>query len=319
MNFYLDFTTQNTAPYSKTESTQLLTQPHNIHLVWAYHKTEKPINARALKIAYKKCVNDRMPKIAVNDIEINYQEEGEGFPLVLIHGLFEDSTTWGLVMPEFSKKYRTITLDIRGHGHSGKPDMPYSIQLFSEDLFEFLQKLGIAQVHLLGVSMGGAIAQQFALDHPEMIRSLVLVSTFSYNDPDLHKTFSRLRRCMADGGNPAFFDEAVKLVFTPYFVSANAKAIAEWRDERNKINSPTAIVHAIDACMAFNVKDRISQISHPTLIISGREDVLTPIRLSEQIHRSVRGSERKIMESVGHNLHIEKAPELVQMTLDFLL
>ncbi|MCP8310266.1 MAG: alpha/beta hydrolase [Candidatus Methylarchaceae archaeon HK01M] len=261
----------------------------------------------------------RVPKIIVNNIDINYQEEGAGFPLILIHGLSDDSTLWAPLMPKFSRHYWSIALDVRGHGHSGKPDMPYSIQLFSEDLLGFFEKLEIPQAHLLGLSMGGAIAQQFALDHPEKIRSIILLSAFSYNDSNLQNIFKRLQKSFERDGFSVFFDEVVKLVVSPEFASANADAIAEMKGKSIKINSPTAILHAIDACLDFNVKDRISQISHPTLIISGKEDILTPPQLGEQIHRSIKGSEWKIIEGVGHNLLIpEKIQELAQIILKFL-
>jgi len=259
-----------------------------------------------------------MPKVLVRDIEVNYQEEGAGFPLVLLHGLNGDSSGWSQMMPEFAKHYQAIAPDARGHGASGKPDLPYSISQFSEDLFAFLQKLKIPQAHLLGLSMGGAIAQQFALDHPEKVRCLILISSFSYIDPHLHEAFSRLRKSLERGGYPAFFDEVVKLAFTPGFVSANTKSIAELKQKRIQINSPVAIGRATDACLAFHLKEEISQISHPTLILSGREDVFTPIHLSEQIHRSIRGSEWKILEGVGHNLYIEKPTEMAQLVLEFL-
>jgi len=259
-----------------------------------------------------------MPRTSVRDIEVNYQEEGTGFPLVLAHGLNGDCTGWAPVMPEFAKHYRTIAPDVRGHGGSGKPDIPYSIQQFSEDLFELFGKVGIEQAHLLGLSMGGAIAQQFALDHPERIRSLVLVSTFSYIDPMAHEAFLRLKKSLATGGYPAFFDEVIKLAFTPSFIAANAASIAELKEKRIKINSPIAIGRATEACMAFNLKEEISRISLPTLVLSGRKDVFTPIHLAEQIHRSIKGSEWKIMEEVGHNLYIERPAQMAPIVLDFL-
>jgi 3-oxoadipate enol-lactonase len=112
-----------------------------------------------------------MPRISIRDIEVNYEEAGKGIPLVMVHGLNGDLTGWALIMPEFAKHYRTIAPDVRGHGGTGKPDQPYSIKGFSEDLYEFVRKLEIPKAHIFGLSMGGAIAQQFALDHPEMIRS----------------------------------------------------------------------------------------------------------------------------------------------------
>jgi len=259
-----------------------------------------------------------MPKVDVRDIEINYHEEGTGFPLVLMHGLSGDQAGWVWVMPEFSKHYRTIAPDVRGHGDSGKPDMPYSIQQFSADLFAFFQKLEIHQAHLLGFSMGAAIAQQFVLDHPERVKSLILVSTFSHTDVHLHKAFIRLRKSLDRGGYSTFFDEMVKLAFNPDFVTANTHFMEEVKTMGIKINSPTAIAHATEACMKFNVKNRISQISVPTLIISGREDTFTPLALSEQIHQSIQSSQWKIVEGVGHNIYIEKPAVLAQAVLEFL-
>lgn len=259
-----------------------------------------------------------MPKINIGDIEINYQGQGQGTPLILIHGLNSDVSGWVFVVPEFSKCYRTIAIDVRGHGESGKPDIPYSIKMFSNDLYNFCQKLRIFKFHILGLSMGGAIAQQFALQHPEMIRSLILVSTFSYIDEYLKEAFLKLRRSLDTGGYPAFFDEVVKLAFTPKYIRENPESIATLKEKRIKINSPVAIARATEACLNFNLKDEISKINLPTLILSGREDVFTPLHLAEQIHKSIKGSEWKIIDEVGHNLYIEKPKEMVEAVLEFL-
>lgn len=259
-----------------------------------------------------------MPKINIGDIETNYQEQGIGTPLILIHGLNSDISGWIFVMPEFAKYYRTITIDVRGHGESGKPDIPYSIKMFSDDLYEFCKILKISKAHILGLSMGGAIAQQFALQHPEIIRSLILVSTFSYVDEHLRKAFLKLRRSLDTGGYPAFFDEVVKLAFTPKYIQENPDSIATLKEKRIKINSPVAIARATEACLNFNLRDEISKINLPALVISGREDVFTPLHLAEQIHKSIKGSEWKIIDNVGHNLYIEKPKEMVEAVLEFL-
>ena len=259
-----------------------------------------------------------MPRVPVRDIEINYQEEGSGDPLILIHGLNGDLTGWAPILPELCRHYRTIALDVRGHGGTSKPDQPYSIKGFAEDFHEFMSRLKFPKAHILGLSMGGAIAQQFALDHPEMIRSLVLVSTFSYVDENTYRAFTRLRQTLKEGGYPAFFDQVIRLAFTSQYIAANPGPLAELREKRIRVNSPAAIGRATDACMAFNLKEEIAQIFLPTVIISGKEDIFTPIHLAEQIHRSIRDSEWKILEGVGHNLYIEKPAWLTQMTLDFL-
>lgn len=260
-----------------------------------------------------------MPTVVITDIELNYHEEGTGFPLILIHGLSDDIRLWTPLLPDFSERYRTIALDVWGHGLSGKPDMPYSFRQFSEDLFAFLRELDIPRAHLLGLSMGGAIAQQFTLEHPEKVRSLILLSTFSYTDLALRNTFKRLRNRLIKGGCPAFFDDAVKLTVTPEFASAHADEIATVKEEMVAMNSSAALVHAIAACMTFNVSARLSQLSLPTLIISGKADTFTPLHYSEQIHRSIPGSKWKILDGVAHNVLIpEKIPELSHLVLEFL-
>jgi len=94
-----------------------------------------------------------MPEVAINEIRINYREEGAGFPLILIHGLSDDSNLWVPIVSVFSKYYRTIAIDVRGHGRSSKPDMPYSIPLLAADIFEFVNKMEIPQANFMGLSM----------------------------------------------------------------------------------------------------------------------------------------------------------------------
>ena len=243
-----------------------------------------------------------MPEAAVGEIVINYQEKGAGFPLILIHGLSDDSNLWVPIMPEFSRYYRTIALDVRGHGHSSKPDMPYSILLFSCDVFEFMNKMEIARANLMGLSMGSAIIQQFTLDHPKRVNSIVLLSAFDHVDSSCRDNLVKLRSRIVNGGLPAYFDEAIKLVVTPDFISASTKAIEELKKQAVQTNSAAAICHAIDALIDFDLNDRIDQITAPTLLISGREDVFTPSHLAERIHKSIEGSEWITMEGVGHNL-----------------
>ena len=260
-----------------------------------------------------------MPKVELTDIELHYIEEGSGLPLLLLHGLSDDARLWNPLLPAFSESYRVIALDLRGHGRSGKPDTPYSIQQFSADLFELLRELDIARAHLLGLSIGGVIAQHFALEHPEKLRALVLLSTFSSTDPYLRARFKRLRESLLTGGCSAFFDEAVTLTVTPEFAAAHAAEIALVKEDMVAMNSAAALVHALDACMEFNIADQLSRITLPTLIVSGREDAFTPRYFSEQIHRAIPGSTLVILNGVAHNLLIpEKIPELSRVILDFL-
>jgi 3-oxoadipate enol-lactonase len=260
-----------------------------------------------------------MPTISANGIDIHYIEQGAGSPLILLHGLSDDFALWIPLLPAFSENHRAIAMDLRGHGKTSKPQTPYSIELFSKDLQAFCNALGIQTCDVVGFSLGGAVAQQFALDHPERVRSLVLLSTFNAVDAELEGALENLRRSINVGGLSAFFDEAVKLVLPPEFAAANKSALAEAKRICLSTNSPGALLNVIDACVGFDVAREEARISQPTLIISGRLDVFTPLRMAEQLHLGIAGSELRILEGVGHNLFLPQSlPELSQAILAFL-
>ena len=260
-----------------------------------------------------------MPFISVRGIEVNYRDEGTGFPIILIHGLSDTLMLWDPLIPELSAHYRIVTMDIRGHGYSGKPDGPYSIRMFSEDLREFLDKLEIPKAHLLGLSMGGSIAQQFTLDYPERVCSLILLSSFYSCDSSLLDKFKNLKKALSENGLEAFYDEGIKLVVSHEFASAHAKEIGAGKKIFVKINSQTTLLNAIDACSKFDASERISQVSIPTLILSGSEDVFVPPYLAEKIQRAIKGSEWHNLTGVGHNMIIpEKTGDLTRIILEFV-
>ena len=260
-----------------------------------------------------------MPLITANDIQTSYVEKGNGFPLILLHGLSDDLNLWSPLLPTLSGRWRTIALDIRGHGHSGKPEAPYSIGQFSDDLLAFMRGMEIERAHLLGLSMGAAVAQQFAIDHPGKTGSLVLLSAFDHADDYFKARLLGLRDRLLKEGVAGFFDEAVKLVVSVEFISRYSAAIEDSRKYCVSINSAPALVRAIDACLKFDVRTKVSSISSRMLVISGKEDVFSRVNLAEDLHRSVRGSKWLVMDGVGHNvLTPENVDPLGQAILTFL-
>ena len=112
-----------------------------------------------------------------NGIDIHYETAGQGEPLLLLHGLGSRSEDWQLQVPAFAGCYRVITADMRGHGRTAKPPGPYSVPMMAADVLGLLDALGIDAAHLVGLSMGGMIAFQMAVDGPERVRSLVIVNS----------------------------------------------------------------------------------------------------------------------------------------------
>src|SRR5918999_4111134 len=113
-----------------------------------------------------------MPKVRVGDIEMFYVEAGRGDPLVLIMGFSGDHLAWGFQLPAFAERYRVIAFDNRGAGQTDTPDHPYTTRMMADDTVGLMDKLGVGHAHVLGASMGGMIAQELALHHPERVRSL---------------------------------------------------------------------------------------------------------------------------------------------------
>ena len=118
-----------------------------------------------------------MPAVNLGNIEIYYEIHGQGDPLLLLHGLGSSSRDWEFQIPDFSSHFKTIAIDLRGHGRSGKPAGPYSMEMFAADTAGFLRSLDLSSAHILGVSLGGMVAFQLALDYPDLIRSLVIVNS----------------------------------------------------------------------------------------------------------------------------------------------
>jgi len=156
-----------------------------------------------------------MPKVKVNDLEMFYVESGQGEPLVLIHGLGGDHKEWIMQVPVFSRKFRVIALDLRGHGESQKVGEEYSLPMFAKDVVGLLDKLKIDKAYFCGVSMGGAVALQIALNYPERVKKLVLVDTAARISEQSARVVSKWVVLFQKEGFDAYFDQEIRDVFHP--------------------------------------------------------------------------------------------------------
>ncbi|MEK1940409.1 MAG: alpha/beta hydrolase, partial [Pseudomonas sp.] len=118
-----------------------------------------------------------MPYFDNDECQLHFEEYGSGQPLILVHGLGSSTLDWEYQVPQLSKHYRVISLDVRGHGRSDKPREKYSIQGFAEDVVALIEHLKLPPVHLVGISMGGMIGFQLGVDHPHVLKSLTIVNS----------------------------------------------------------------------------------------------------------------------------------------------
>jgi 3-oxoadipate enol-lactonase len=260
-----------------------------------------------------------MPKIHVNGIDLFYDIRGRGESLILIAGFDCDSSYWSAVMPALENKYQVIRLDNRGVGQSSAPDSPYSIKQMAGDAFSLLNYLGISKVHVAGHSMGGQIAQELALAHPEKVKSLILLSSWakgSIKFNSLIETFGDLPKVL-DG-------KIYQKVLLPWMLTEKIYSTGAIAEIINIIENypflptPQGLYHQSRAIIHNETSDRITNIYCPTLVLVGKEDILTPVTFSEQLADGIPNAELVVIEDVGHGFLVESPDAVVKVMLKFL-
>jgi 3-oxoadipate enol-lactonase len=248
----------------------------------------------------------------VDGVRFHYAQDGQGTDLILIHGLGGSLHDWDASTPEFAKHHRVFRWDVRGFGASDKPPGPYSPQLFARDLAGLAQACGVTRAHVAGISMGGAIAQRFALDYPALVTSLTLISTSSEVGAQARTAWEKTASVIEQRGFSAQADFARRL-YAPSFVEAHPEAIRVMA-ARTATNDPRAYAAAARAIGAYNWTAELSRIRVPTLIVQGLEDALTPSGGSVRMSRVLPRSRLLLLQDCGHVVPEEK-PELFTHTL----
>jgi len=245
-----------------------------------------------------------MPRVAVGDVSLNYEQEGEGTDLVLIHGLGADLHIWDAEAAVFAKHHRVLRVDVRGFGASDSPPGPYSPALFARDLDGVLRARGIVSAHILGISMGGVIAQRFALDFPHPVRSLILVSTSSEVGQKSVAAWQRLADTIERNGFDLRSADASR-AFSTTFAQRCPDVVADV-GRRNAACAPQSYAAAARAVGAYNWTDQLRRITVPALILQGLEDQLTPPGGAVKMSRGLLHARLLMIAGAGHNLPIEE-------------
>jgi len=234
-----------------------------------------------------------MPTECLNGVDIHYEVDGDGAEtVVLINGLADDVDTWAYQLPALLEAgYRVVRFDNRGVGASGKPAGPYSGTLLAADTKAVVEHLGFNDVHLMGVSMGGMIAQQYALDYPRDLRSLTLACTYATPGPFCSRMFSMWADAAAVLGVPHVMRDVTLWAFTLDFFNTREAELAEFETAMRYLDQP---VHAYLAQLAViqnhDTTRDLGSITVPTLVLAGEEDILIPTALSHDLHERVPGS-----------------------------
>ena len=256
-------------------------------------------------------------KIKSNGIEINYIVEGEGPWLTLSHSLACDLHMWDEEAKRLSGKYKVLRFDTRGHGKSGAPGGPYSLEMLADDLHGLFGALGVKSTHFCGLSMGGMIGQTYALKYPGMFSSIVLCDTTSrYPAEGWTLWKSRIETAETKGMEPLVAG-TLERWFTEPFRKAHPDVIAKVGAMIRNTPVPgyAGCCHAIPK---INVTDRLAEIRCPALVIVGKDDPGTPVAMAEEIHNAMPGSELVVIPSAAHLSNMEQPDAFNQALADFL-
>jgi len=234
-------------------------------------------------------------------MKLNYVVEGKGEPLIFLHGLSDDLRYWEVLTSTLKKKYQVIRIDLRGHGESELGDDEITIDTYADDLKDLLDDLKIDAGNLIGFSLGGVVAMDFAIRYPNYVSSIVLMSTFAKCDENITATLNQFKREL-DRGYDEFYDFMIPKVLCPEVIEKNREELEMLKQISSQNANVEAYKKAVDACLNFNVENEIGQIDVPALIFAGKYDEIFSVSVQENIHRHINKSKFIVLDDVKHNL-----------------
>jgi pimeloyl-ACP methyl ester carboxylesterase len=263
-----------------------------------------------------------IPKVRVNDIQIHYEVHGEGFPLIMIMGLSGNVDWWDPRMTqELSKKFKTVMFDNRGAGRTDVSDRRYTIRLFADDTAGLMDTLGISRANVLGISMGGMIAQELVLNYPKKVEKLVLCSTTCGGTRSVPPSKDVMGILMADGSILSQKETAkmtIPLLLTEDFIKKNPDLVELTIQQILKAPiSNEAFKRQVNAIMEFDTHDRLPQIRAPTLILHGKQDILIPPGNGSILAEAIPNAKLVYLGKSAHGL-VEEMNEVINSLTDFL-
>ncbi|MBW2478154.1 MAG: alpha/beta hydrolase [Deltaproteobacteria bacterium] len=257
-----------------------------------------------------------MPVEPIDDLPIYYEVHGQGPTLILIHGLGSSHLDWEHQVEFLAEHFQIVTIDLRGHGKSGKPPGPYSVSLFASDVAKLIRSLRLAPAHVAGISMGGMVAFQLAIDAPELLKSLVIINS----GPALVLRTTQERaafflrgliiRCLGMGYLAQMLGKM--LLPEPHQKSLQIKLINRWSK-----NDKKAYLASLRAITGWSVEDHISAIQCPSLIMSADNDY-TPVGFKQAYLSKMIRAELVVIRNSRHLSPIDQPKQVNNAILKFL-
>jgi len=257
-----------------------------------------------------------MPDIRIDNINLHYETAGQGQPLLFLNGLGMSVRDWERQVAYFSTSYRVITFDYRGQGSSDKPAGPYSIPLFCDDTVRLLMAANVWPAHMVGLSMGGMIAFQMAVSHPELLRSMVIVNS----GPDLMQRtrvqkieFLRRRFIVRVFGMRMM----AKILADRLFPREGQESLRGEMAQRWAQNDKDAYNNTVKALRDWSVSKYLGEIRCPTLVISADQDN-TPVKYKEQYVSRMPDARLAVIPNSRHYTPLDQPEIFNEIVAEFL-
>ena len=257
-----------------------------------------------------------MPMLKLPNLKLFYEVTGDGPPLLLIHGLGSSSRDWENQVEPFSKKYQVITLDLRGHGQASKPPGPYSVRMFAEDTEALIRALGVAPLHIVGISMGGMVAFELAVHFPELLRSLTVVNSYPEVRVETFREHLQIWRRY-------LFLELLGMRGTGLMLGRRLFPYPEQADlreifvERWAENDKRAYRESLRAIVNWDVEEHISKIGCPVLVVASDQDYM-PLEEKKAYTAKIPNAKLVVIEDARHAVTAERPEQFNAALMEFL-
>lgn len=259
-----------------------------------------------------------MPFAALNGIRLRYETWGVGAtPVLFIHGLGSCAEDWFMQLPAFAANYRCVAVDLRGHGLSDKPAGDYTVPLFATDVSLLLTRLNLAPAHIVGLSLGGMVAQQLGIAHPHVVRSLTLLNTLPGVWPPTRE-FARLGVTRLAAGRRASMETLAASVAASLFPDKSDAMLRHMTEQRILANDPPAYRRATLAVARYRPGDALRKIACPVLILAGDSDRVVPAEYQARLRAGIPHARHVTISGGGHACNVNYAEQVNAAILAFL-
>ena len=255
-------------------------------------------------------------------VTLNYEISGEGDPLLLVMGTSGAIPLWGEVISRLAEHYQVIAFDNRGLGGSERGEGAISVASMAEDASALLEALDVPRAHVMGWSLGSAVAQEMALAHPDQVASAVMYATWGRCDGFQRSVLAALRlpyvvRDMESALTVAGIAFSPQLLDHPDFEQMLVPMLPAFPQNDAQMQ---VTVEQWDADLAHDTLDRLGSITAPTLVVVGEQDLLTPTWQSKAVADAIPGARYELVTGPGssHGMHIERPADLIAIVTDFL-